>query len=83
MQSTGTFTPDAIRYLYALPPIQDRADKGRFCIIVALEVAAYLYQASRAVLSKTAGDDGRGPWQRSEGDVSLEKVDVGNGDCRC
>jgi len=45
----------------------------RFLIIVAIEVAVYLYSASRAVLYKTVGEDGRGPWSK------LEEVEGGDG----
>ncbi|GFZ52453.1 hypothetical protein JCM24511_10226 [Saitozyma sp. JCM 24511] len=53
MQSTGTFTPDAVRYI--------------FFIIMGIEVGVYLYGAGRAVLFQTAGDDGRGPWRSLAG----------------
>ncbi|RSH85448.1 hypothetical protein EHS25_004844 [Saitozyma podzolica] len=53
MQSTGTFTPDAVRYI--------------FFIIMGIEVGVYLYGAGRAVIFQTAGDDGRGPWRSLAG----------------
>ncbi|CAD6577501.1 MAG: hypothetical protein TREMPRED_001968 [Tremellales sp. Tagirdzhanova-0007] len=67
MQSTGTFTPDAVRYI--------------FLIIVAFEVGAYLYQASCATLLKTAGDDGRGPWARLDNESNEKAVLPALGNC--
>ncbi|RSH94198.1 hypothetical protein EHS25_004001 [Saitozyma podzolica] len=50
MQSTGTFTPDAARYI--------------FLIIMGVQVTAYLYDVGCATLLAIPGDDGRGPWRK-------------------
>lgn len=60
MQSTGTYTPDGVRYIFVL--------------IASAEVAAYLYPAGREFLFKTIGDDQRGPWHALEGDKKAMSV---------
>ncbi|RSH83674.1 hypothetical protein EHS25_005578 [Saitozyma podzolica] len=67
MQSTGTFTPDAVRYI--------------FLIIMGFEIVAYLYEAGRAVLLAIAGDDDRGPWRKTvENEKALPSAPAA---CQC
>ncbi|KAF8273778.1 hypothetical protein EI94DRAFT_1073711 [Lactarius quietus] len=65
VQSTGTYTPDGVRYVFVL--------------ISSAEVAAYLYSVGQEVLFKTIGDDGRGPWHLLEG--GEKAMSVSGGQC--